>query len=869
MNMTSSFAARMARNACLSLLAVATLAACGGGGGSSSTTPTAAPPPPGQAASGQSTAIAATPTTANATVGNALLQMTFTAANPKGSIASYDWDFKDNSPVAMGQTVTHTFMAPGAYNVTLTVRDAAGNFNRAGLMVTVQTGSTACSSAPTEFTTKVWPSMSSTCVLCHLQGRVAAGSGLVFTGGTALDNYNVLRNYTLKNDTTLLQKVVGGLNHGGAAPFVSTTDQRYLDLAALVPVMKQSCTSSPIDGPALGQFWTGVTFSADLKVLARAAVLFAGRNPTAAEESAVTAGGTPVLRQTIRDYMQGASFQAFLDEVGETWFLTRGATILGNNMGYNATDWPTAANIINNTNLAANEQARFVTSARKEPIELMKYIVNNERAWTEMVSGNYTVVNGILAQYLGATVNGTFVNPADDTAFLPATLPSQRLGGTREHAGVMSTQAWLSRFPTTPTNRNRHRVYQVAKQFLGTDITALATRPIDDGATTFRVPVLENPNCTVCHDTLDPMAAGFQNWQENNRFLPFKDSAGKDIALPGSYRSSAYPKDASNMAYYKVGDNWFRDEKAPGYGATPMPGGVTGNNTALQWLGAQMAGDSRYALGAVHFWYKAVFGREPLRAPLDTSTPENANRLSAYNAQNAVFQDIASRFQTNRGNGAFNVKDLLADLVMSPWARAEAASNVTAGRMIELGDLGPFNMLNPVHLNRKLASLVGQTTPDFTNPYAGFGLNYGDFNGIDRLKRAQEHTMMQSIAIDRLVATRSCSFTQNDFNKTQATRLLFPKVTLADTPATTTGATAIQDNIKYLHKWLWKDDVPVSDAEVQRTYKLFSDVWADRAAATTRPVNCAYNNTNDPNYTGRAWAAVVAYMLGDPKFLFE
>ena len=35
------------------------------------------------------------------------------------------------------------------------------------------------------------------------------------------------------------------------------------------------------------------------------------------------------------------------------------------------------------------------------------------------------------------------------------------------------------------------------------------------------------------------------------------------------------------------------------------------------------------------------------------------------------------------------------------------------------------------------------------------------------------------------------------------------------------------------------------------------------------PVNCAYNNNNDANYTGRSWAAVLAYMLGDVKFLYE
>ena len=863
MDMTSRFAARVARNAFLSLATAAMLIACGGGDKS-----TSAVPPGSAPAAGINSSISATPTTGDATSGSAPMTMTFTASNPRGPIAAFEWDFKDNTAVEMGQTVQHTFMEAGQYNVTLTVRDAAGGFNRASLMVTVQGGSTQCASAPAEFTNKVWPSMSGTCTLCHLPGGVAAGSGLVLSAGSVLQNYNVVRDYALKNDATLLAKTIGGMSHGGGAPFVSATDQRYLDLAALVPVMKQACVTAPVDGPVMGQFWNGVTFATDQKTLARAAVLFAGRNPTAAEEAAVAQGGTPVLRQTIRSYMQGPTFNAFLDETGETVFLTRGSTIFGNNMGYNATDWPSAANMINNTNLAANERNRFTLASRVEPIELMKYVVNNDRSWTEMVSGNYTVVNAIVAQYMQATVNGTFANPADDTVFLPATLPSQRLGGMREHAGVLSTQAWLSRFPTTPTNRNRHRVYIASKQFLATDVAALAVRPIDDGGT-FRVPTVENPACAACHDTIDPMAAGWQNWQENNRFLPFRDSTGKDHALPGSYRSNNYPKDAAGQSYYKLGDNWFRDEKAPGYNGTAMPGGVTGNPTALQWLGQQMAADQRYAMGATHFWYTAVFGREPLKAPLDASTPENANRLSAFNAQNEVFQAIASRFAMNRGNGAYNVKDLLADLVMSPWARAETASNLTAGRMIELGDLGPFNMLNPVHLNRKLASLVGQTFADFNNPYAGFGLNYGDFDGINRMKRAQEHTMMQSIAIDRLVATRSCSFTQNDFNKTQASRLLFPKVNLADTPATAAGATAIQDNIKYLHKWLWKDDVPVTDAEVQRTYKLFTDVYADRVNASARPVNCAYNNTNDANYMGRAWAAVVAYMIGDPKFLYE
>ena len=108
----------------------------------------------------------------------------------------------------------------------------------------------------------------------------------------------------------------------------------------------------------------------------------------------------------------------------------------------------------------------------------------------------------------------------------------------------------------------------------------------------------KTPACSVCHSVIDPHAAGWQNWQENNRYLPFRTAAGKDHALPATYRSNNYPKDKDGKAYYVDGDNWFRDEHAPGYGNTPMPGGVTGNNTALQWLGAQVAADARFAKGA-------------------------------------------------------------------------------------------------------------------------------------------------------------------------------------------------------------------------------------------------------------------------------
>jgi PKD repeat protein len=847
----------------LVVLAAITLSACGGGD--------KAPAGPSQGQLNPN--ISATPTAMSDPNGPAPLAVSFMAMEPKGNISNYQWDFKDNSPVRMGQAVEHTFNEPGTYSVTLTVTDSAGNFNRASVMVSVNDGGT-CAQVPAAFSSTVWPAMSTTCTACHGSGKVASGTALVFvTGGTELQNYNVLRNYAKSSSDTLLAKVIGGLNHSGGAPFTNAQSAQYKALSDLVPEMKQACTSG-IGAPVAGQFWNGVKFADDQTVLAKASVLFAGRNPTGAEAAAVLNGGAPVLRQTIRGYMTGASFDAFLNELGDTWFLTRGVTVFGNNVGLNATDLPSAADVINNTNLAAGVRNRFQNAMMREPIELMKYIVKTDKPWTDMVAGKYTVVNALQAQYLAARVTGTFTSDPtnvalSDAEFLPAVLPNGRLPGDREHAGVVSTHAWLQRFPTTPTNRNRHRVYKLAKQFLATDVAALAMRPIDDGGN-FKIPTMENPACAACHSTIDPIAAGFQNWQENNRYLPFRTAAGKDHALPGVYRNANYPKDKDGKAYYVDGDNWFRDQHAPGFGATAMPGGVTGNNTALQWLGSQVAADSRFALGAVHFAYKGVFNREPMKAPLDQASPTYANQLSAYNAQVEEFKAIAARFATDRGNGAYNFKDLLVDMVTSPLFKADTATGLSAGRMVELQEIGSQALLNPAAVNRKLLSLTGVAWNQFNNPYAGQALNYGNFDGgLNRMERANEYTMVQTMIADRMMAELSCNIAMTDFNKASANRLLFGGVTLNDTPATPQGEAAILATIKYLHKWMLKEDPGVNDAEVQRTLGLFKAVWADRATAPARPTNCAYNNNNDANYTGRAWAAVIGYMIGDRKFLVE
>ncbi|MGH6611372.1 MAG: hypothetical protein ACRECQ_14075, partial [Burkholderiaceae bacterium] len=677
-------------------------------------------------------------------------------------------------------------------------------------------------------------------------------------GASAEQNYAVLRTFAASNGDLLLSKSIGLPTHSGGKPYVDANSQQYKDLAALMPKLKESCNTEVI---ATGQMWNGVKFADNATTLQKSANLFAGRNPTAAEKAAVSSGGEAVLRQQMRQYMTGPAWEAFLTEAQHVQFLSNGVVVFGQDRGLNAADFPAqAAAVINNQNPPAGVRARVEAGVRSEPGNIMRYIVNSDRPWTEMVTGRYTVLNSITATTLGATVQGTYMNPADDNELLPATLPNARLGRNREQAGVMTTHAFLDRFPTTETNRNRHRVDAVMKRFAAVYIPSLASRPLEDGQ--FRVTVMDNPGCAVCHDIMDPIAAAFQGWAPNNRERPFGAMATAH-ALPNVYMDPDYMRDAKGNAFYQMGDNWFRDGKAPGYGNTPMPNGYN-NPKAAEWLGDQLAADPRFALGAVHFWAKAVFHREALAAPTDTTGPDAAARLAAYNAQTDEYKEIGARFAA----GGYKVKDLLIELMLSKQARAIGTTEpVSAQRASQMTALGNGHLLSAARLNRKFVGLLGSAYDQFNNPFAGAALAYTNFDGIAQKTIQQDFTSSQVSVSDGAALRNVCRWTAQDFARPVATRLLFPNVTMTDTPANKAGSDKILANIVFLFEHLWNQRVSTTDPEVQRMYQLMVDVYNDRANVSTRPLNCELNNGNDASYAGRMWSIGLLYMVGDTAFL--
>ena len=90
------------------------------------------------------------------------------------------------------------------------------------------------------------------------------------------------------------------------------------------------------------------------------------------------------------------------------------------------------------------------------------------------------------------------------------------------------------RYPSTDTNRNRARARWTYYHFLGVDIEKLAPRTTDPIALAdTNNPTLKNPACTVCHESLDPVAGAYQSFGDRGLYL---DQYGAMDSLPDTYK---------------------------------------------------------------------------------------------------------------------------------------------------------------------------------------------------------------------------------------------------------------------------------------------------------------------------------------------
>ena len=676
------------------------------------------------------------------------------------------------------------------------------------------------------------------CVTCHVEGG-ASGVGvsrLQFSPSTVEDHVNLNRAVfeefvaTVEEPVDLILNKVQGVAHGGGIQLTAgTADFANLERFLRHLAEEESSGSSTVTAENL---FDGVTMASPQRTLRRAAILFAGRLPTQAELDAVADGEEDTLRTTIRGLMNGDGFHEFLIRTSNDRLLTdrqieQGVIDIDSHspefVELNKKNWEmmTAALSRGYGNRWDDPAYRawrndLADGLARAPLELIAHVVENDLPYTEILTADYIMANPAAAEAYGATTQ--FDNINDPLEFKPSEFLSYyrdddskilerdeslnvnfrvvkdpgNLLTDYPHAGILNTTVFLKRFPSTATNRNRARSRWTYYHFLGLDVEKSASRTTDPAALAdTNNPTLNNPACTVCHSVLDPVAGAFQNYGDEGLY---RDQWNGLDSLPSLYK---WPQDGS-ITRYRQADTWYRDMRTPGFGDETAPDAAN----SVQWLAQRIVADDRFAEATVSFWWPAIMGVEISNPPEDSNDPGAEGHLVAATAQSTEVSRLAAALRTGiDGGSAFNGKDLLAEIALSTWFRAESYTGEDPVRAAALREAGMERLLTPEELNRKTATVSGymwgrrfMQTMDSGHRQprshlqdqrraGAYELLYGGIDADGITDRATDMTAVMAAVAQTHAAEVSCPIVRREFFFWEdGNRRLFDGISKFDTP---------------------------------------------------------------------------------------
>lgn len=748
---------------------------------------------------------------------------------------------------------------------------------------------TGCAAAVDNFfVDEVWAKVGSQkCLTCHKKGGDGADSKFVLidpkkVDGAAKDTalrqnvtaFAAMASAKEKDKSRMLQKVVGDLDHGGK-DVLKADSAEYRVLAEWVRRVEGGGgkVTLPTADPNAPPFFKDVTMLDDRRLLRRATLSLAGRLPTEAELGAVAKDGRKALPTILDAVMKEEAFYTRLREGFNDIFLTLGldgateATVLSYDHFNQTRLWYQKHDLSHIKDEKERKQAgyKLANDYRKallgEPMKLVEHVVRNDKPFTEIVTADYIMVSPYTARGYGIfdQIKDQFKNSDDPFEYVPVKLKAlvsrdknskesnmDSATGFYPHAGLLSSFQYLTRYPTTETNRNRLRARMYYQHFLGVDVLELAARVSDAAATTakHKIPTMQAAECVVCHKTLDPVAGLFQDYW---RFA--------DLGVYGKRKGG-----------------WFTDMFGAGFEGEDLP--KQDRWRALQWLGERTARDPRFATTMVEHVYSILTGRKVLLPPKGLDDPLYAARAKAYTEQRTQIEAIAAKFV----KGGFNLKLVFTEWVLSDFYRADGPTTVLkdACRKAELDDIGLVRMLSPEQLERKVEAVFGEKWGKLNGDLA---MLYGGIDSKEVTERAADPSGAMG-AIQRLMSNDvACREVAKDFRRPANERKLFPTIEPGVVPGTADNDKKLREAMAHLHaKILGRADDANSD-EVKRTFKLFAAVIEDAAvnkASKEETYFCRPGNkdapgskVDDPTYTIRAWRAVVTYLLRRNEFLYE
>ncbi|MFO0763052.1 MAG: DUF1549 domain-containing protein [Byssovorax sp.] len=723
-------------------------------------------------------------------------------------------------------------------------------------------GEAGCQSTRTFFEQKVWsPFMGSKCTKCHTPDGTAvvdSHAKLVLQPPSYpgfldqnLKTLTEIAKIQYEGTSELLLKPLGKADHGGG----QVLDEGSADYQALKELVDRLGKSDAcVEGP--NTTLNGVTLLDPKATLRKAALDLVGRLPTAEENDAVAKGGEKALDQALDALLKEPALAARLRELWNDVLLTdKFLAYNGAGLGFMSDeDYPAAVPYKDGDNA---DHAAVNRAIAQEPLNFITYVVSHDKPFGDIVAGKYAVVNPFLAKAYGLKVS--FKDPTDPAELVEAQVVNGD-GTSIPHAGVLSTPAFLNRWPTSPTNRNRGRARRVYRFFLATDVLKIAERPVDaTKVTATDNPTLHSPYCTVCHTVLDPVAGGFRGY------------------------------DDYNYEHFDPQAKWHDDMSLPGFGGEDMDPGSYGKG--LQWLGDRVAADPRFSISAVVTVMKGLTGHDPLPYPGDSAAIDFGDRLAAWEAQDAFIRKVAADFDA----GGQNLKVVIKAVIESVYYRAVSAP--AGQKAARLAGVGTGKLLGPEALNRKIAAVTGTR---WRKPWEyekqhdwlleDYPILYGGIDSDAVTARLDTPNGIIAGIGARMANELACTITAYDFTKAQADRALFPFVERVEVPESAGhvvdgSVTDIKKNLVYLHERILGETLDASDPEIERSYQLFLDTWHELSAAGDTDLTWSCSGRWDPatgedlpdgvqvkddkDFTVRSWMAVMSYLLSDYRFLYE
>jgi hypothetical protein len=459
-----------------------------------------------------------------------------------------------------------------------------------------------------------------------------------------------------------------------------------------------------------------------------------------------------------------------------------------------------------------------------EALELIAYIVANDRPFTEIGTADYTIANELFQRDLSRMPYQ--MEPVTG----PAWQPTHYLDG-RPHAGLLSTSAFYDVWDTNNTNVNRRRANRWSivfhcYNFLDTPVDV--TRDVDNNdASAVLSAVTTRADCKACHDRLDPLAS----------FLFPTDNAG---ALEDG--------DGTNFD-----DDFFSGNPERWRTANMRPPAVYGAlGTDLRDMGRFLVENERFAQCQTQRAFQMLFLRKPKTGRELALANEIAGKWKtedAYNYRALVKRWMLSTAYTERpANGdpdwvrrasPERLESLIQDLTGFLWARQPQDDQ---------DDADPNS--DPPRV---------EVVPLLTTEENAFKVILGGINGVSVTGRSSSLNASVVTVQRKLAALAADYVLTNDLALPDGQRNLLNGVGGDEDPVA--DEAAIRGVIRTMARRLYGERYTSDGPEVSNWFVLWKNLYADATQAGTG------SNQVPGTQSERAWRGTLVAMLRSPRIL--